>query len=65
MLEDGDAPVVAEGEAAAYRDAFPTEVTAAFTAKYDWDVAAPRSPGRGRVLLKVPVRRWLLAGVAQ
>ncbi|MBA2944863.1 TIGR03618 family F420-dependent PPOX class oxidoreductase [Streptomyces himalayensis] len=64
-LESGDAPVVAEGEAAVHRDAFPAEVTADFAAKYDWDVTAPQRPGRGRVLLEVPVRRWLLAGVAQ
>ncbi|MDT0342681.1 pyridoxamine 5'-phosphate oxidase family protein [Streptomyces litchfieldiae] len=64
-LENGRSPVVAEGEARPHRDRFPQEVVAAFAAKYAWDVTAPRGPGRTRVLLEVPVRRWLLAGVAQ
>ncbi|WP_354644523.1 pyridoxamine 5'-phosphate oxidase family protein [Kitasatospora camelliae] len=65
-LEDGRAPVVAEGEAVVHRSRFPEAVTAAFTAKYAWDVAAPYRPERpDRVLLEVPVRRWLLAGTAQ
>ncbi|WP_328318602.1 pyridoxamine 5'-phosphate oxidase family protein [Streptomyces sp. NBC_00388] len=64
-LEDGRAPVVAEGEAQLRYDAFPAEVTAAFAAKYGWDVTVPDRPGSGRVLLHIPVRRWLLPGVAQ
>jgi PPOX class probable F420-dependent enzyme len=67
-LEDGVAPVVAEGDAVTHRDRdrFPAEVTQAFAAKYaGWDVTAPYRPGRARVLLEVPVRRWLLAGAAQ
>jgi PPOX class probable F420-dependent enzyme len=65
-LEDGSAPVVAEGDAAAHRGWFPEDVTEAFAAKYArWDVSAPYRPGRDRVLLHVPVRRWLLAGTAQ
>ncbi|MFJ2606476.1 pyridoxamine 5'-phosphate oxidase family protein [Streptomyces sp. NPDC087425] len=64
-LEDGGFPVVAEGEAALHRGPFPTDIVDAFAAKYDWDVAAPRTPHGGRVLLEVPVGRWLLAGTAQ
>lgn len=67
-LEDGRFPVVAEGTAVVRRGGpspFPTDVTAAFTAKYAWDVTAPHGPGETRVLLEVPVRRWLLAGTAQ
>ena len=64
-LEDGRYPVVAEGEASVHRGAFPERITDAFAAKYGWDVAAPRGPGATRVLLEVPVSRWLLAGVAQ
>ncbi|MEO3751986.1 pyridoxamine 5'-phosphate oxidase family protein [Streptomyces sp. B6B3] len=62
-LEDGRAPVVAEGTARTHHG-FPADVTAAFAAKYDWDVTAPYRPGVARVLLEVPVRRWLMAGVA-
>lgn len=64
-LEDGRRPVVAEGEALVRRGTFPAEVSEAFAAKYGWDVAAPGGPGDERVLLEVPVRRWLLAGTAQ
>ncbi|MFF6780878.1 pyridoxamine 5'-phosphate oxidase family protein [Streptomyces sp. NPDC012510] len=66
-LEDGRFPVVAEGEAVVRpgASAFPADVTEAFAAKYAWDVTAPHRPGEQRVLLEVPVRRWLLAGTAQ
>ncbi|MFG1841596.1 pyridoxamine 5'-phosphate oxidase family protein [Micromonospora sp. NPDC049175] len=61
-LEDGDAPVVAEGVAQVHRDAFPSAIVTAFAGKYGgWDVGA----GSDRVLLEIPVRRWLLAGTAQ
>lgn len=63
-LENGTRPVVAEGTAS-LTDDFPPPVVAAFAAKYDWDVTAPTRPGTGRVLLRVPVRRWLLAGTAR
>ncbi|MFG1658999.1 pyridoxamine 5'-phosphate oxidase family protein [Micromonospora chersina] len=62
-LEDGAAPVVAEGVARLHRGDFPTTVVEAFAGKYEgWDVGEPRGE---RVLLEVPVRRWLLAGTAQ
>lgn len=64
-LEDGRFPVVAEGEVILHRAAFPPGITAAFAAKYDWDVTVPYRPHGGRMLLEVPVRRWLLAGEAQ
>ncbi|GAA3017976.1 hypothetical protein GCM10020229_31550 [Kitasatospora albolonga] len=65
-LEGGNRPVVAEGEVTVRQeDEFPPEIVAAFAAKYDWDVAAPYRPDSARVLLEVPVRRWLLAGTAQ
>lgn len=64
-LEDGRFPVVAEGEAVLHRGLFPQEVKDAFASKYGWDVSARSSPGADRVLLEVPVRRWLLAGEAQ
>lgn len=62
-LEDGTAPVVAEGVAHLRRGEFPTTVVEAFAGKYEgWDVGEPEGE---RVLLEVPVRRWLLAGTAQ
>ncbi|MET9294697.1 pyridoxamine 5'-phosphate oxidase family protein [Streptomyces sp. NPDC003077] len=47
------------------RRPFPSDVVAAFMAKYDWDVRVPLRPASGRVLFEVPVDRWLLAGTAQ
>ncbi|NDZ81368.1 pyridoxamine 5'-phosphate oxidase [Streptomyces sp. SID10853] len=64
-LEDGRSPVVAEGDVRLREDGFPAEVTAAFAAKYSWDVTVPYRQDGGRVLLQVQVRRWLLRGVAQ
>jgi F420H(2)-dependent biliverdin reductase len=64
-LEHGRHPVVAEGEATVRRGPFPPDVTREFATKYAWDVAAVRDPNSERVLLEIPVRRWLLAGVAQ
>ncbi|TDB76621.1 nitroreductase/quinone reductase family protein [Micromonospora sp. KC723] len=65
-LEDGTAPVVAEGLARVHRGDFPEAVVRAFAAKYQgWEVAATTRPDDTRVLLEIPVRRWLLAGSAQ
>lgn len=64
-LEDGAAPVVAEGRAQ-LRRGFPDDVVAAFAAKYNgWDVRLTYGSSGGRVLFEVPVDRWLLAGTAQ
>lgn len=65
-LEDGVHPAVAEGRATIRRDAFPPNIVAAFKAKYDgWDITTPFEGGGARVLLEVPVDRWLLDGIAQ
>jgi PPOX class probable F420-dependent enzyme len=65
-LEDGVHPVVAEGVATILRDGYPSQVVQAFKAKYDgWDITTPFERGGARVLLRVPVRRWLLDGIAQ
>lgn len=64
-LPDGDSPVVAEGAAIVHRSGFPFEVVSALAGKYGgWDVTdeGPQGP---RVLLEVPVSRWLLTGTAQ
>lgn len=65
-LEDGTAPIVAEGIAHVHQSDFPAKVVEAFASKYaGWDVRQGPRPGSVRVLLEVPVRRWLLAGAAQ
>jgi F420H(2)-dependent biliverdin reductase len=65
-LEGGDTPVVAEGAAQVHRGGFPGAVVEAFARKYDgWDVSRQVGPDSERVLLEIPVRRWLLAGTAQ
>lgn len=68
-LEDGDAPVVAEGRARVHADPdrFPPEVLAAFQERYSYDIRVPY-PGiqeESRLLLEVTVDRWLLSGSAQ
>ncbi|PPK97695.1 PPOX class probable F420-dependent enzyme [Kineococcus xinjiangensis] len=65
-LEDGTAPVVAEGLTRVHRDAFPERIVAAFAGKYGgWDVRHRPRPDAERVLLEIPVSRWLLTGAAQ
>lgn len=65
-LEDGRAPAVAEGRARLHRSNFRTEITAAFAEKYQgWDITAPEAGAIPRVLIEIPVTRWLLEGRAQ
>ncbi|MGC5329220.1 nitroreductase/quinone reductase family protein [Micromonospora sp. DT62] len=65
-LEGGEAPVVAEGLARVRRTDFPDPIVEAFATKYGgWDIRKPVAPESFRVLLEIPVRRWLLAGVAR
>ncbi|KDN18191.1 pyridoxamine 5'-phosphate oxidase family protein [Amycolatopsis rifamycinica] len=65
-LEDGDHPIVAEGRARIHRGRLPHHVLAALAAKYDgWDAGTEIAPFGPRVLLEVPVSRWLLKGTAQ
>ncbi|AGM10505.1 pyridoxamine 5'-phosphate oxidase-related FMN-binding protein [Amycolatopsis keratiniphila] len=65
-LEDGDAPAVAEGVARVHRGTLREDVLAALAAKYDgWAAGVEIAPFGARVLLEVPVKRWLLEGVAQ
>jgi F420H(2)-dependent biliverdin reductase len=65
-LEDGVAPVVAEGRAIVHHDGFPATVVAAFKDKYHgWDITTPFERGGSRVLIEVRVTRWLLDGQAQ
>lgn len=65
-LEDGDAPVVAEGVAAVRGTDVPADVVEAFAAKYDgWDIRVPDTPDRPRAVLEIAVSRWLLLGTAR
>lgn len=64
-LQDGDAPVVAEGAAQVHRENFPPRVRRSFATKYaGWDITDPAQPGGQRILIEVPVSRWLLTGFA-
>lgn len=59
-LEDGDAPVVAEGTVTVHDTARPDDVVAAFLAKYDWDLTISEDPDVGTVVLwEVTVATWL------
>lgn len=63
-LQGGGAPVVAEGIAIIHRANFSPEIVAGFAGKYDgWDVTSAEPDGP-RVLLEIPVTRWLLSGTA-
>lgn len=65
-LEDGDAPCVAEGRVVVHRDELRADVLRELSAKYEgWDPAAEIAPFGRRVLLELPIDRWLLRGVAQ
>ncbi|GAA5156068.1 pyridoxamine 5'-phosphate oxidase family protein [Amycolatopsis dongchuanensis] len=60
-LEDGAAPMVAEGRARVHRGTLRQDVLTALATKYDgWDAAAEIEPFGARVLIEVPVARWLL-----
>lgn len=65
-LEDGVAPVVAEGAAQLHHTDLPEVIVQFFADKYaGWDI---RSNGEGsiaRVLIEVTPTRWLLLGASQ
>ncbi|WP_017571836.1 pyridoxamine 5'-phosphate oxidase family protein, partial [Nocardiopsis halotolerans] len=64
-LEDGDAPVVAEGRARVHADGFPEDVVSAFRDRYDYDIRTPfDTRGEPRALLEVGVTRWPMSGAA-
>ncbi|WP_086845943.1 pyridoxamine 5'-phosphate oxidase family protein [Amycolatopsis kentuckyensis] len=65
-LENGDHPIVAEGRAQVHRGALREDILTALAAKYEgWDAGKEVRPFGPRVLLEVPVTRWLLRGSAQ
>ena len=64
-LPDGRSPAVAEGLALVHQRGFPVAIVTDFAAKYSgWDITADEPDGQ-RVLIEVPVTRWLLAGTAR
>ena len=59
-LEDGDAPVTAEGRVTVHLDHRPAAVVAAFASKYDWDITIDVDDDVGRVaLLELRPTKWL------
>ena len=59
-LEDGNAPVVAEGAVTIHPQRRPPEVVDAFAAKYGWDITITDDPDVGRVvLLEITPGKWL------
>ena len=64
-LEGGSAPVVAEGRVELHPCDFSPDVIERFKKKYDWDITMWDECEGRRVLMEIPVVRWLLAGVAQ
>jgi hypothetical protein len=62
-LEDGNRPVVVEGEVTVHDRPYPRDVVDAFLTKFGWDIARTDDPdGPYDALLEVPVRRWLFGG---
>lgn len=62
-LQDGDHPLVAEGNAAVFEDAWPQAVVHEFARKYEgWDITTHISEGERRVLLGITINRWLYNG---
>ncbi len=55
-LEDGNHPVICEGEARILPEPYPESLLAAFHAKYEWDVRA--DPQYNQVVEITP-RKWL------
>jgi PPOX class probable F420-dependent enzyme len=59
-LEDGDAPVVAEGTVVLHEAERPAQVVEAFRAKYGWDVTVAVDDDVGElILLEFRPHRWL------
>lgn len=63
-LGDGELPIVAEGLARVRPQTdFPSDIRTAFAEKYaGWDIMTLEQDRWRRVLLEIPVTRWLLAG---
>lgn len=55
-LEDGSSPLIAEGQVETILEPWPETLRAAFSHKYDWDIAGD---GDYDLLLRIAVSRWL------
>lgn len=64
-LEGGTAPIVAEGRVTLRPCDHSPDVIDRFRKKYDWDITTTNEREGVRVLMEIPVARWLLAGVAR
>lgn len=59
-LEDGNHPIVAEGITTVHHTTSPDDVTAAFKAKYGWDITITDDPDVGTVVLwEIVPTKWL------
>jgi hypothetical protein len=54
-LEDGNKPVLGEGDAV-FLDAFPDAVLALFKSKYDWDIP---TDAVYRAMIELTPRKWI------
>ena len=55
-LEDGNKPVIAEGQAVLNEGPFPEDVRQAFIAKYNWDISTDRT---AHILIEIVPQKWL------
>ncbi|MEE8600735.1 pyridoxamine 5'-phosphate oxidase family protein [Euzebya tangerina] len=61
-LQDGDAPVVAEGVVEVHPDERPDDVVLAFDRKYGWNIERAEDDDVGTVVLwEIRPRKWLFA----
>ncbi len=64
-LEDGTAPVVAEGTATIHERPYPPAVVDAFAKKFEWDISRTDDPdGPFDALLEITVSRWLMGNAS-
>jgi hypothetical protein len=64
-LENGNAPIVAEGTASLHRRPYPADVKQAFGEKYQWDIDRPDNDGEYEVLIEIEPTRWVFGAPAQ
>lgn len=66
-LEDGNAPVLAEGTVTVHETERPADVAAAFKAKFDWDITIAEDEDiAGKVVLwEITPTKWLFAAPSE
>ncbi len=55
-LEDGDRPLIVEGQAVLLWPPYPSDVVSAFKQKYDWDISGDATYD---VLIEFALAKWL------